>query len=485
MQRSIPHERSAVIRPGDARGYRMRRLLALSDAIAVVSATGVCVLLDGASNISTTPPYAWAIAPFAVLAWLVIAGLEGMFYVDDRRIDNSTSEEIFRVTRVVGLWLWIVFAIHAIATVPGAPTVTNALALGVVAIPIILAFRGISRWIARTRPWFLQRVIILGSDGDRERVRRTVVRHPEYGLQIVGELQPRLAPPHEAVVSDNEVEGITNIDALIDLVVEEAADRVMFASSYPALDERTGALRYLAERGVKVDLIPGDSDAFRADAEIHHIEGLPLITLPSTQPPRSAAAAKRIVDVVASGAALALLSPLFAVVAVAIKLESPGPVFFRQRRVGRDRRPIEVVKFRTMIANAEELKPELDELNHRDDGMFKIPDDPRMTRVGGWLRKYSIDELPQLLNVALGEMSLVGPRPLIEPEADRIDPRYAARFNVRPGITGPWQVLGRSDIPFHDMVKLDYTYVTNWSVGDDVKLIVRTMGAMVAGRGAY
>jgi exopolysaccharide biosynthesis polyprenyl glycosylphosphotransferase len=479
------HDRGAAVRTRDARGYRMRRLLALSDAIAVVVATGVCVLLDSASRVSTTPPDAWAIAPLAILAWLAVAGLEGMFYVDDRRIDNSTSEEIFRIMRVVGLWLWIVFAIHAITQVPGAPSVTNALALGVVATPIILALRGISRRIARSRPWFLQRAIIVGGDTDRERVRRTVVRHPEYGLQIVGEMQPKLAPPHEAVVSDNGVEGITNIGALVELVVEEAADRVMFATSYSALDERTGALRYLAEHGVKVDLVPGDSDVFRADAEMHHIEGLPLITLPSTQQHRSAAAAKRVVDVVVSGAALALLSPLFALVAVAIKLESPGPVFFRQRRIGRDRRPIEVFKFRTMVANAEDLKPELDELNRRDDGMFKIPADPRITRVGRWLRRYSFDELPQLLNVALGEMSLVGPRPLIETEADQIGPRYAARFNVRPGITGPWQVLGRSDIPFNDMVKLDYTYVTNWSVGNDVKLIVRTMSAMVAGRGAY
>jgi exopolysaccharide biosynthesis polyprenyl glycosylphosphotransferase len=479
------HRRDAVARPGDARGYRMRRLLALSDAAAVVAATGVCVLLDSASNISTTPPNAWAVAPLAILAWVAVAGLDGMFYVDDRRIDNSTSEEIFRITRVVGLWLWIVFAIHAITQVPGAPSVTNALALGAVAIPLILAFRAISRGIARSRPWFLQRAVLVGGDADRERVRRTVVRHPEYGLQIVGEMQPKLAPPHEAALRENEVEGIANVGTLIDLVVDHGADRVIFASSYPALDERTGALRYLAEHGVKVDLVPGDSDAFRADAEMHHIEGLPLITLPSTQQPRSAAAAKRVLDIVLSSVALALLSPFFALVSVAIKLEAPGPVFFRQRRIGRDRQPIEVYKFRTMVANAEQLKPRLHELNRRDDGMFKIPDDPRITRVGRWLRRYSLDELPQLLNVALGEMSLVGPRPLIEAEADRIGPRYAARFNVRPGITGPWQVFGRSDIPFHDMVKLDYTYVTNWSVGDDVKLILRTMSAMVAGRGAY
>jgi lipopolysaccharide/colanic/teichoic acid biosynthesis glycosyltransferase len=138
-----------------------------------------------------------------------------------------------------------------------------------------------------------------------------------------------------------------------------------------------------------------------------------------------------------------------------------------------------------MVADAEDLKPGLSELNRRGDGMFKIPDDPRVTRVGRWLRRYSLDELPQLMDVLRGEMSLVGPRPLIQAEADLVDRRYDARFNVRPGITGPWQVFGRSDIPFDDMTKLDYTYVTNWSVGYDVKLMVRTISAMFAGRGAY
>ena len=138
-------------------------------------------------------------------------------------------------------------------------------------------------------------------------------------------------------------------------------------------------------------------------------------------------------------------------------------------------------KFRTMVTDAEDLKPGLSGLNRRDDGMFKIPEDPRITRVGRWLRRYSLDELPQLINVLRGEMSLVGPRPLIQVEADLVDRRYDARFNVRPGITGPWQVFGRSDIPFDDMTKLDYTYVTNWSVGYDIKLMVRTVSAMLRG----
>jgi lipopolysaccharide/colanic/teichoic acid biosynthesis glycosyltransferase len=194
---------------------------------------------------------------------------------------------------------------------------------------------------------------------------------------------------------------------------------------------------------------------------------------------------KRGVDVVVAAGALLLLSPFLAACALAIRLDSPGHVFFRQPRIGRKRASFSVLKFRTMVTDADDLKPGLSELNRRDDCMFKIPEDPRITRVGRWLRRYSLDELPQLVNVLRGEMSLVGPRPLIPVEADLVESRYEARFNVRPGITGPWQVFGRSDIPFDDMTKLDYTYVTNWSIGYDIKLMVRTISAMVAGRGAY
>jgi lipopolysaccharide/colanic/teichoic acid biosynthesis glycosyltransferase len=161
-------------------------------------------------------------------------------------------------------------------------------------------------------------------------------------------------------------------------------------------------------------------------------------------------------------------------------------VFFRQRRVGWKEQPFYVFKFRTMAADAEDRRDEVGNLAPEDEGvMFKLKDDPRVTRFGAKLRRLSIDELPQLINVLQGEMSLVGPRPLPVDESDKVPEPYRARFKVRPGVTGPWQVLGRSSIPFEDMLKLDYTYVTNWSFGDDVKLLFRTLGAIAQGNGAY
>jgi lipopolysaccharide/colanic/teichoic acid biosynthesis glycosyltransferase len=175
--------------------------------------------------------------------------------------------------------------------------------------------------------------------------------------------------------------------------------------------------------------------------------------------------------------------------AIRIKRDSRGPILFRQMRVGQDGTRFEFLKFRTMVENADALKSEVDALNiHRETatpGMFKIPGDPRITRVGHWLRRWSLDELPQLWNVLRGDMSLVGPRPLIPEEAERVSDDYAARLQMRPGITGPWQALGRSEIGFGDMVKLDYTYVTHWSFAQDVRLLLRTIVAVAQGRGAY
>lgn len=467
------------------RSGRVHRSLALADSLAIVFTIAAASLVDRFVAFSSAPDHAVVVAILAVFAWLVIGGLDGVFHVDDRRIDCSTSDEIFTITRTVGLWIWIVFGIDALLTSPGAPSVTEPIFISLVAIPTILAARGLTRWVIRKQAWFAQRVVIVGTDADRERVRRTVQRHPEYGLKVVGETPSSAALPG-ITEQDGEEREPLHLDPLIALVVERDADRVMFASAYhPALEERTDALRFLAEHAVQVDIVPGDSDAFRIDAELHHIEGLPLVTLPFPHRPRYASAVKRGIDVVVAAGALLLLSPFLAACALAIRLDSPGPVFFRQPRIGRKRATFSVFKFRTMVTDAEDLKPGLAHLNRRDDRMFKIPEDPRITRVGRWLRRYSLDELPQLVNVLRGEMSLVGPRPLIPFEADLVESRYEARFEVRPGITGPWQVFGRSDIPFDDMTKLDYTYVTNWSITYDIKLMVRTISAMVAGRGAY
>jgi lipopolysaccharide/colanic/teichoic acid biosynthesis glycosyltransferase len=180
-----------------------------------------------------------------------------------------------------------------------------------------------------------------------------------------------------------------------------------------------------------------------------------------------------------------LLAPLFAVIAVAIKLTSQGSVFFLQERVGRGNRVFHMWKFRTMVRGARHQQADLAHLNEMEGGaMFKIADDPRITPVGRILRRASLDELPQLWNVLRGEMSLVGPRPLVPAENDQVMGWHRTRLDLTPGLTGPWQVMGRNAIPFQEMVKLDYLYVTDWSLWSDIKLLLRTLPVVVGRRGA-
>jgi lipopolysaccharide/colanic/teichoic acid biosynthesis glycosyltransferase len=207
---------------------------------------------------------------------------------------------------------------------------------------------------------------------------------------------------------------------------------------------------------------------------------------PPRMPPRSALAVKRAIDVAGSVTGLVLFSPVFAAVAIAIKRESPGPVFFRQLRMGSGDRTFRVFKFRTMVADADERKADYAHLNkHAQNGsngtMFKIRDDPRVTRVGRVLRRHFLDELPQLINVLRGEMSLVGPRPLILDEDTHVRDWARRRLDFRPGMTGLWQVLGHNEIPFERMVALDYAYVSRWSLRNDLRLLLRTLPVVVHG----
>jgi lipopolysaccharide/colanic/teichoic acid biosynthesis glycosyltransferase len=211
---------------------------------------------------------------------------------------------------------------------------------------------------------------------------------------------------------------------------------------------------------------------------VHEAEGLPLLGLPPPRLSRSALFLKRGFDLIMSLVGLAVLSPLMLLAAVAIRLDSPGPVFFRQVRMGKGSHGFRIFKFRTMSADADSRKADVAHLNKHledDERMFKIPDDPRVTRVGHFLRAYSLDEFPQLINVLRGDMSLVGARPLILDEDQHVDGWARRRLDLKPGITGLWQVRGRDDIPFEEMIGLDYRYVTSWSLSNDLKLIMQTI----------
>jgi lipopolysaccharide/colanic/teichoic acid biosynthesis glycosyltransferase len=235
---------------------------------------------------------------------------------------------------------------------------------------------------------------------------------------------------------------------------------------------------------VQIDIVPRLFELVGPNCDMHTVEGVPLLGLPPLRLSRSSKLLKRTFDLALTIPGLVVLTPFFAVIALVLKLDCPGPVFFRQVRMGHNGQTFRMWKFRTMTVDADARKQEFAHLNqHRINGgdprMFKIPNDPRVTAVGRWLRRYSLDELPQLFNVLRGEMSLVGPRPLILDEDKYVEAWARQRLDLKPGCTGPWQVQGGNGIPFEEMVKLDYVYVTSWSLWGDLRLILRTPPLLV------
>lgn len=220
--------------------------------------------------------------------------------------------------------------------------------------------------------------------------------------------------------------------------------------------------------------------------QVDELDGIPIVTIRSGPPDGWQLVAKRLIDLCGSAVLFLATAPIFAIVAMLIKLDSPGPIFFRQERVGLNKRRFRLFKFRTMIDGADKQQQMLERLNEVDGPVFKIKDDPRTTRIGKFLRRFSIDELPQLINVFQGEMSLVGPRPLPVRDIERIDIQWhKRRLSMKPGVTCLWQVNGRSDVSFDYWVQMDLEYIDKWSLGLDLKILAKTIPAVLKGSGAY
>jgi exopolysaccharide biosynthesis polyprenyl glycosylphosphotransferase len=250
-------------------------------------------------------------------------------------------------------------------------------------------------------------------------------------------------------------------------------------------DELLELLHSMRLRKVQIKVLPGTITLMGAKPVLFEDAGLPLLEVDYPQLDNTQRALKRLLDVAGSSFGLLVFSPLLLTVAVLIKLTSPGPVFFKQKRVGADEEVFLCYKFRSMYQDAERRQAELEAKNEADGAIFKMKDDPRVTRVGKFIRHWSIDELPQLINVLLGEMSLVGPRPLPVRDFEKMTERHKMRLAAIPGVSGYWQISGRSDLSFEDMVRLDLYYIENWSLWLDVAIILKTVHAVLRHEGAY
>ncbi|MGZ4387533.1 MAG: exopolysaccharide biosynthesis polyprenyl glycosylphosphotransferase, partial [Gaiellaceae bacterium] len=329
--------------------------------------------------------------------------------------------------------------------------------------------------------------VVVGAGTVGQAIARKLLRHPEYGINMVGFLDDA---PRDRRGEVAQLPLLGRPDQLPDIVRAFDVERVIVAFTREPSETMLERVRALTDCEVQVDLVPRLFDVVGPGTDVHSVEGIPLLSLPPLRLSRSSRFLKRMLDAVGASLGLLLLSPLLIAISLAIKLDSPGPMLFRQLRVGAGGRLFRICKFRSMTADADARKHEVAHLNkHLDEGgdprMFKVPADPRVTRVGRVLRRFSLDELPQLINVVRGEMSLVGPRPLILDEHEHVTDWAQTRLRLRPGITGLWQVLGRSDIPFEEMVKLDYLYVTTWSLWKDVRLIARTLPTLTGSNSGY
>jgi exopolysaccharide biosynthesis polyprenyl glycosylphosphotransferase len=325
------------------------------------------------------------------------------------------------------------------------------------------------------------RVLIVGCGEAALLFARSLQRDERWNNRLVG----HVAVPGEHAHPD-AVPVVTSLDEMSDLLDTEPVDEVVFAVKGFEPEKFETALHACDERGVDVLLTMPQVVATQGKVEIANVTGfdMPLLGMTRTPTDQGRLAVKRLLDIASSALGLLLVAPVLALVAIAIKLDSKGPVLFKQVRAGRHGRKFTMYKFRSMVTDAEELRAKLEHLNEMDGPVFKIKHDPRITRVGRLIRATSIDELPQLFNIFLGDMSLVGPRPPLPSEVSQYEPRQRRRLSVKPGLTGLWQVSGRNQVDFDQWMKLDLEYIDNWSLWLDLKIIFRTVPAVLRGTGS-
>ena len=464
------------------RGWLVRRLLLLADILGIALAFLLAQLLFGRGGGSLPAWLEYLVFLGTMPFWVLGAKLYGLYDNDEERTDHSTADEIVTFVHLVtaGAWLLYLGTWLSHSAVPDPLKLSSFWAFAIV---LVSLGRIGARAVARRRPEYLQNAVVMGAGPVGQLIARKLRQHPEYGINLVGFVDS-IAEEDRERVGDPALIG--SPDDLPDLARIYDLDRVLIAHS--ADDLRTLALtRELNDLDIQVDIVPRLYDLISPGVSIHTVEGFPLLGLPPLRLSNSSRLLKRATDVVVASVALLLFAPLFLLAAAAIKLDSRGPVFFKQIRRGQRDELFWLFKFRTMVADADARKGEFAHLNvyaqKGDARMFKIDGDPRVTRIGRVLRHYMLDELPQLINVLKGDMSLVGPRPLILEEDEQVLAWGRKRLDLKPGMTGLWQVLGRQAISFDEMVKLDYLYVSTWSFGGDFRLLLRTIPVVVKGEG--
>jgi exopolysaccharide biosynthesis polyprenyl glycosylphosphotransferase len=437
-------------------------LLAGDLLVVVVSLFAITVMFSDSSFL-----VGW-VAVFLPM-YALLAKMAGLYDRDQFVLHKTTLDETPALVAVSAIFALLVEGVQAIQYTGG----SHPLPLWAIMSVGLVLMRGFVRFVTvRVTP--TERVLVVGDASTTAVIRRKLAQDPSLNATVVG----RVGPGASAERPDKLLGTVEELPALIS---DHGIDRVVVAPTHQGGEDVVDVIRLTTACGVKVSVLPRLLEVMGTAVEFDDLGGHVLLGVRDFGLTPSSRLLKRSFDLVTSAGALAVLTPVLAAIAVAIKVSSPGPVLFRQTRVGRHGREFRMLKFRTMVAGADQRKAELLDLNQAGE-MFKIPDDPRTTKVGRFLRRRSLDELPQLVNVLVGDMSLVGPRPLITEEDRLFSGWQRRRYHVAPGITGPWQILGSSRVPMSDMVTIDYLYCANWSLWLDAKILARTLPYVLSRR---
>ncbi len=419
----------------------------------------------------------WPLVATAILLWLAVSWMAQVYGAYRTRRLGTELGRLARTMAAVGL-------VMAAAGFVSKQTEVSRLLVAIycgIGYLLLAANRVALRLLARSarrRGFNTRTFAVVGSGEEAEAVVEALLSHPEWGFVFAGHVVEE-----GAAEPDGEVLG--RLGELGTLLERHVLDEVIFAVPRERLEDIEHAILLCEEQGVGVKLCLHFFPRKIARLSLEDLEGVPVLAFNTAPDDSLALFAKRAFDIAVSALAMMVAAPAFALLSLAIKLDSPGPVFFRQTRVGRNGREFTLYKFRSMYEDAEARLAELQHRNEMSGPVFKLRDDPRVTRVGRLLRKTSLDELPQFWNVLKGEMSVVGPRPPIPSEVRRYERWQRRRLSVKPGITCTWQVSGRSDIEFARWMELDLHYIDTWSLWGDLKIFLQTIPAVFRGRGAH
>jgi exopolysaccharide biosynthesis polyprenyl glycosylphosphotransferase len=478
MRSKRPPVLSFLLRMATARRLaRVVSLLALDFAglsLAILTALILKALLFGHVEFKPALRETERILPFAYLLTALLFARSGLYTARAQRPGLS---------RIVGSLFQVAFVALLFAVVSGEHFSSYYLFYGSLAFALLYvsSLRAGYEWLTGLllrAAGYHRRAVLIGTGKQIGDVARALSDAQHSPIEVVGFLSPNALP-------DNGLRPLGKLEDLDKVLGSERIDEVIIADpDFPQV-EAVDLIDQCHQRGVRVRLAPSTMEILIHRAEFVPGQSVPLFELSSPVFEGVDFALKRVFDLIGATILLVLLSPLLLAIVLAVRFTSRGPVLFRSTRRGIGQRPFPCLKFRTMHTDAEEQQADLEELNEATGALFKIRDDPRLTRVGTFLRRFSLDELPQLVNVLRGEMSLVGPRPLPQRDYDMLEDWHRKRYLVLPGITGLWQVSGRSELDFDDLVHLDFIYLEHWSLALDLTILLKTIPAVISRRGAY